>query len=104
MAKNLISGPILARLPQIWLPNFSSKFIFVLSFIIAGHLTDFRQKGELFALLFREQPQKIPSWIRLLFIIDFQSKKSKGLFTYQAVVNNAWFYKENCKGVITTTA
>ena len=37
-----------------------------------------------------------------MFIIDFQSKNLKGFFTYQTVVNNAWFYKENCKGVITT--
>ena len=27
-------------------------------------------------------------------IIDSPSKKLKGLFTYQAAVNNAWFYKK----------
>ena len=39
-----------------------------------------------------------------MFIIDSQSKNLKGVFTYQAAVNNASFDKENCKGVITTSA
>ena len=39
-----------------------------------------------------------------IFLIASQNKKLKCLFTYQAVVNNAWFDKYDYNGAIPTHA
>ena len=40
----------------------------------------------------------------LIFLIASQSKKLKGLFTYQAAVKDAWFDKGDYNGDIPTNA